>query len=73
LIIITGPQSTDDEVGFLAEMAGLLGAVPTYNAAPQWGAATALYCLLDWEKCPSAVADVTTAEALLLPVHHLTV
>ncbi|MEU3729953.1 hypothetical protein AB0E81_11170 [Streptomyces sp. NPDC033538] len=71
MIIITGPRDTDESIGFLAEMAGLLGAVPAYNAVLQWATATALYCLAGWEKCPLAVADVTMAEAAGMAVHHL--
>lgn len=73
MIIVTGPRNTGDEIGHLAEMSGLLSAVPAYSAVLQWAAATALYCLAGWEKCPLAVADVTIAEALGLPVHHLAV
>ncbi|WP_435613305.1 hypothetical protein [Streptomyces sp. bgisy159] len=72
MIIVTGPQSTDDEVGAIAEAAGLLGGVPAYAAVLQWATATALYCLAGWEKCPVAVADVTIAESAGLPVHPFT-
>ncbi|MYR43115.1 hypothetical protein [Streptomyces sp. SID5910] len=73
MIIITGPQDTDEAVGLLAEMAGLLDAVPAYSAALQWATATALYCMAGWEHCSLAVADVTIAEACGLIVHRLTV
>ncbi|MFE0326283.1 hypothetical protein ACFW08_05640 [Streptomyces sp. NPDC058960] len=73
MIIVTGPQTTDEELGFLAEMAGLFGGIPAYSAALQWATATALYCLAGWEKCPLAVADVTIAEAVGLAIRYLTV
>lgn len=68
---MTGPQGSDEEVGFLAEMAGLLGAIPAFAAVLQWATATALYCLTGWEKCPTAVADVTLAEAAGMAIHFL--
>lgn len=73
MIIITGPQDTDEAVGLLAEMAGLLEAVPAWSAAVQWAAATALYCLAGWERCPLAVADVSIAEACGLVVTYLSI
>jgi hypothetical protein len=73
LIIITGPQATDDEVGDVEEMAALLGALPAYSAAIQWATVTALYCLAGWETCSLAVADVAVADALGLTVRHLPV
>lgn len=73
MIIVTGPQGTDEEVGHLAEVAGLLDGVPAYSAALQWATATALYCLAGWEKCSLAVADVTIAEACGLTVYQLAV
>ncbi len=72
MIIITGPQDSDEAIGLIAEMAGLLEAIPAYGAAIQWAAATALYCLAGWERCPLAVADVTVAEACGLIVTYLT-
>ena len=71
MIIVTGPQTTDDEVGDVVEMAAFLGGIPAYSAAIQWATVTALYCLGGWEKCPLAVADVDVAEALGLTVRHL--
>lgn len=73
MIIITGPQDTDESLGFLAEMAGLMGAIPAFSVVLQWATATALYCLRGWEKCPLAVADVTLAESFGLAVHYLSV
>lgn len=73
MIIVTGPQDTDEALGFIAEMAGLLAAVPSYNVAANWAVATALVCLAGWEKCPLAVADVAIAEAFGLVISHLTV
>ncbi|MBT2412688.1 hypothetical protein J7I94_19335 [Streptomyces sp. ISL-12] len=72
MIIITGPQGTDEAVGFLAEMAGLLEALPSFNtSAVQWAAATVLYCLAGWDTCPLAVADVAIAETFGMTIHHL--
>jgi hypothetical protein len=68
LIIVTGPQTTDDEVGDVEEVAALLGALPAYSPAVQWAEVTNLYCLAGWEKCSLAVADVTVADALGLTV-----
>lgn len=72
MIIITGPRSNDDEVGLLAEMAGLLDAVPAYSVTTGWATATALYALTGWEKCSMAVADVAIAEACGIPLYELT-
>lgn len=72
MIIVTGPQGTDEEVGLVAEMAGLHGGLPAYSVVFQWATATALYCLAGWEDCPLAVADVTIAETFGLTVRHLT-
>jgi hypothetical protein len=71
VIIVTGPQGTDEERGLIAEVAGLYDGIPAYSAVLQWAAATALYCLTGWEKCPFAVADVTIAETFGLAVWHL--
>ncbi|MFD9442109.1 hypothetical protein [Streptomyces sp. NPDC060001] len=73
MIIITGPQGTDDERGFLIEMAGLLDAHTTFSLAVQWATVTAMYCLSGWESCPLAVADVSIGEAFGLAVQHLSV
>jgi hypothetical protein len=73
LIILTGPQGTDEERGFLQEMAGLFGAYLTLSRAVEWAAVTALYCLVGWEKCPLAVADVAIAEAFGLVIKHVAV
>jgi hypothetical protein len=73
LIIITGPQDTDDAIGFLAEMAGLLEAVPAYSAVDKWALASDLYCLAEWERCPLAVADVTLAQACGLDIRFMAV
>ncbi|MEU0860656.1 hypothetical protein ABZ352_35615 [Streptomyces griseofuscus] len=68
MIIITGPQGTDEEVGLVAETAGLYGALPAYSVVVEWPSATALYCLVGWELCALAVADVTIAETIGIPV-----
>ncbi|WP_405620321.1 hypothetical protein [Streptomyces sp. NBC_00076] len=73
MIIITGPQSTSDELEALDDVASILNAVPAFSAALQWAVATALYCMAGWESCPLAVADVTIAEAFGLAVHYLSV
>ncbi|PPS86464.1 hypothetical protein [Streptomyces sp. MH60] len=73
MIIVTGPQDSDESIGFLAEMAGLLGAVPAFNAVLQWATATVLYCLAGWEKCSAAVADVSLAESFGLDIKYLAV
>ncbi|MEV5319114.1 hypothetical protein AB0K92_15915 [Streptomyces sp. NPDC052687] len=68
LIIVTGPQRNDEEVGLIAEIAGLLDGVPAYSATIQWATATALYYLAGWEKCPTAVADMIIAETMDLVI-----
>jgi hypothetical protein len=73
LIIVTGPQLTDDDAGSIEDAASLLGGVPAFKVVIEWATATALYCLAGWEICPLAVADVTIAESFGLPVHHLSV
>lgn len=73
MIIVTGPQTTDDEVGAVEEMAALLEGLPAYSTAVQWATVTAVCCLEGWEKCPLAVADVAVADALGLAVRHLSV
>ncbi|HLL34170.1 MAG TPA: hypothetical protein VK545_09825 [Streptomyces sp.] len=71
MIIVTGPQSTDDERGLIAEVAGVLDGLPAYSVTLQWAAATALYVLSGWEKCPTAVADVAIAETFKIMVKYL--
>jgi hypothetical protein len=73
LIILTGPQGTDEECGFLVEMSGLLDAHLTISGAVEWATVTALYCLAGWEKCPLAVADVAIAEAFGLGIRHVSI
>lgn len=73
MIILTGPQGTDEERGFLEEMAAFFDAYLTVGRAIEWAAVTALYCLTGWEKCPLAVADVAVAEAFGLIIRHIAV
>lgn len=73
MIIITGPQDTDEGVELIAEMAGLFEGVPAYSTVLQWATATALYCLAGWERCPAAVADVSIAETFGLAIRHLSI
>ncbi len=62
MIVLTGPQSTDEDRGNLVEMSGLLGAPLTCSTAVEWSAVTSMYRLEGWKRCPLAVADVTTGE-----------
>jgi hypothetical protein len=71
LIIVTGPQTTDDDRASIADLASLVDGLPAYSAVSQWATATALYCLSGWDSCPLAVADVTAAETFGLPISHL--
>ncbi|MEV0444050.1 hypothetical protein AB0I84_18785 [Streptomyces spectabilis] len=71
MIIVTGPQGTDDERGDVAEAAGLMGGTPSYSDAVRWATATALVCLDGWQCCPLAVADVTVATSLGLAVRQV--
>jgi hypothetical protein len=73
LIILTGPQGTDEERGFLEEMAGLFDAHLTISGSVEWATVTALYCLSGWEKCSLAVADVAIAEAFGLVIRNVAV
>lgn len=69
LIIVTGPQTTDDERGQLAELAGLMDAHTVTCPDVLWATVTEMVALDGWELCPAAVADVTIAESLGIPVH----
>lgn len=71
LIIVTGPQGTGETREQLAETAGLLGAHTTTCSDVRWADVTELYALAGWESCPAAVADMSIAEHLGVPVHHL--
>ncbi|MFB7114090.1 hypothetical protein [Streptomyces sp. NPDC056291] len=71
MIIITGPQSTDEERGQLEELSGLLNAGTVSAGDVSWGDVTDLYCLEGWESCPLAVADVKIAELFGLTVTHI--
>lgn len=71
VIIITGPQGTDEQRGQLDEVAGLLGAHTVACGNVPWVDVTDLYCLDGWEACPLAVADVKIGELFGLTVTHL--
>ncbi|MET7939689.1 hypothetical protein [Streptomyces sp. NPDC005302] len=71
MIILTGPQSTDDERGFLEEMAAFFDAKLTCGCSVEWAAVTDLYCLPGWEGCSTAVADVSIAEAFGLLIRYI--
>lgn len=71
MIIITGPQGTDEQRGQLDEMAGLLGARTISCGDVLWVDVTDLYCLAGWETCPIAMADVKIGELFGLAVTHL--
>lgn len=71
MIIITGPQSTDEEVELIAEVAGYYSGLPAYGVVSQWSAATALYCLMGWTGSSVAVADVQIARTFGIPVLEL--
>jgi hypothetical protein len=73
VIIITGPQDTDEQRGTLDEMAGLLGARTVSSGDIPWRDVTDMYCLDGWEACPLAVADVKIAELFGLSVTHISV
>ncbi|WP_425842190.1 hypothetical protein [Streptomyces fractus] len=71
MIIITGPQSSDEDRETLADAASIFNALPAFKVVAQWVAATVLYCLSGWESCPRAVADVAIAESFGIAVRHL--
>jgi hypothetical protein len=73
VIIITGPQGTDEERGRLDEMAGLLDAHLMSDGDVPWAEVTDLYCLDGWEACSLAVADVKIAELFGLEVTHVSI
>lgn len=72
MIVMTGPQGTAEERGDLAELAGLHGAVLVGAHCVIWAQVQALYRLSGWAVCPLALADVTMAEALCIPMYDLT-
>lgn len=72
MIILTGPQTTDDERGDLIEAAGLIDARLTSSTDIDWFAVTAFFLLDGWETCPLAVADVAVASAFGLTAELLT-
>jgi hypothetical protein len=72
MLVMTGPQSTDDERGDLAEVAGLHGALLVHEHHVIWPEVTALYRLHGWDACPLALADVALADALQVPMFDLT-
>ncbi len=45
-----------------------MGWAPTTAAGIVWADVTELYRLDGWEACPAAVADVSVAEALCIPI-----
>ena len=73
MIILIGPQVTDDEDGELDELAGLLGAHRMCGPDVDWASVTKFVCLPGWEKCPVAVADIDMAKVFGLPVEQLQV
>ncbi|MGW0468284.1 hypothetical protein ACWDX6_23915 [Streptomyces sp. NPDC003027] len=71
MIILIGPQTTDEEEGDLAEAAGLYGAVRMHSPGVDWAEVEAFHCLPGWEKCPIATADVQAARSFGLPIEQL--
>lgn len=69
---MTGPQRTVDERGDLAEIAGLYGALLVGTHSIHWASVQGLYRLSGWDMCPLALADVTMADALSIPMCDLT-
>lgn len=70
MIVLIGPQSTDDERGDLAELAGLLGAV-CMNPDVDWASVTRFLVAPGWQDCPTASADVSAATVFGLPLDEL--
>ncbi|MET9480985.1 hypothetical protein [Streptomyces sp. NPDC006638] len=71
MIILTGPQTSTDELGDLIEAAGLIGAQLTCSSDVDWALVERFYCLAGWDACPLAVADVGIAAAFGFPVELL--
>jgi hypothetical protein len=69
LIIVTGPQTTDEGCGRLVELAGILEAHTVSCPDVRWADVTELVALDGWESCPESVADVALAESIGVPVH----
>ncbi|MEV6684411.1 hypothetical protein AB0N28_03545 [Streptomyces sp. NPDC051130] len=69
---MTGPQRTAEERGELAEAAGFHGALLVSAHRIPWASVRALYRLAGWAACPLAVADVTMADAMAIPMFDLT-
>lgn len=70
--MITGPQTTGDEIGDLNELAGVYAALAATSADICWTDVTRLLRMTGWERCPRATADVDIAGALLIPIVDLT-
>ncbi|WP_369147098.1 hypothetical protein [Streptomyces sp. R44] len=70
MIVLIGPQSTDDERGDLEETAGFLGAV-RMTPDVDWALVTGFLVTPDWERCSGARADVAAARVFGLPIEQL--
>ncbi|GGX26653.1 hypothetical protein [Streptomyces chryseus] len=69
MITLTGPQSTPEQRGSLAELSGLLD-IPTTNDI-NWALVTELFRTQGWEACPIASADVLIAAGFGYPITDL--
>lgn len=67
---LTGPQGTATQRDQLSRLAGLIH-VPVLTHAVVWATVTRVHCAPGWQTCPTALADVTIADALGVPVSDL--
>ncbi|MFB7188445.1 hypothetical protein ACFCZT_24750 [Streptomyces sp. NPDC056230] len=69
MIIVVGPMDSPHAIAALHAAADEADALPADEA--DVCTATEVYLLPSWRRCPKAVADVTMAEELCLPIHDL--
>ncbi|MFJ3084430.1 hypothetical protein ACIPJG_32400 [Streptomyces halstedii] len=69
--VLTGPRSTTEQAGDLAELAGLLGLPLLHRYEDRLLNSSTLYRAAGWESCPLALADVDVAECYGLTITDL--
>ncbi|MEV4939613.1 hypothetical protein [Streptomyces zaomyceticus] len=70
MIVLIGPQSTEEQRGDLEELAGLLHAV-RMTPDVTWAEVSRFVVVPEWERCPIAATDVGIAVGSGLPVDYL--
>lgn len=69
--VLTGPRSTQAQLGDLMELSGLMELPLLHKSEAVLINAIALYRTAGWDLCPLAVADVGIAEAYGLLIKDL--